>query len=225
VKRVVFGTLYGAMAKKIAETAGISEERAQEVIDKLFTRFPALEEYMNTVVTQVHTKGFVETLFGRRRRFPMQQINGFFRGMAERRAKNMKIQSTSSDIVVSSLIEIHENISQLGGRCCITVHDSVVGTIKKKNLHLAKAFFDHYCVERVSQKFPWLRVAFAYDIAVGPSYGETIALSDYLAKNAPVPASPEQEFFDELDQESLEELRDDEEEERSALAAVSSGKL
>jgi len=222
VKRVVFGILYGAMAKKIAETAGISEEAAQNVIDKLFNRFPSLKNYMDEVVAQIHTKGFVETLFGRRRRFPLQTVNGFFRGQAERRGKNMKIQSTSSDIVVAQLIEIFENIGQLGGRCCITVHDSIVGTIKKKYIGQAQAFFDYYCVERVSQKFPWLPVAFAHDVSVGSNYGETIALADYIARNPPKPMTLDQEFLQVLDEESLEELREDEEE--AALASVVSAK-
>jgi hypothetical protein len=57
---------------------------------------------------------------------------------------------------------------------------------------------------------------------VGPNYGETIALSDYIARNAPQQLTPEQEFYAELDEESLNELREDEEErrEREAVAAV-----
>lgn len=214
VKRVVFGILYGAMARKIAETAGISEEAAQQVIDKLFDRFPSLRNYMDEVCAQIHTRGFVETLFGRRRRFPLQNVNGFFRGQAERRGKNMKIQSTSSDIVVGILIEIFEHISELGGRCCITVHDSVVGTIKKKYLPQAQAFFDYYCVTRVREKCPWLPVDFAHDVTVGPSYGETIALADYMKKNPVKEMTLDQEFLDLLDQDALIELKMDDEEER-----------
>lgn len=221
VKRVVFGILYGAMAKKIAETAGISEERAQEVIDKLFERFPSLKNYMDEVVAQIHQRGFVETLFGRRRRFPLQNVNGFFRGQAERRGKNMKIQSTSSDIVIGQLIEIGEHIGELGGRLCITVHDSIVGTIKKKYIHQAQAFFDHYCVERVAQKYPWLPVKFAHDIGVGDNYGETIALDDYIKKHAPAEPDYDQRFDLEMDEDALNDLRmDDEEEQRAALAEI-----
>jgi DNA polymerase-1 len=222
VKRVVFGILYGAMARKIAETAGISEEAAQAVIDKLFLRFPSLVNYMDEVVAQIKNKGFVETLFGRRRRFPLQTVNGFFRGQAERRGKNMKIQSTSSDIVVAQLVEIFENIGQLGGRCCITVHDSIVGTIKKKHLGEAQAFFDYYCVKRVREKFPWLPVDFAHDVSVGPNYGETIALADYIKKNPPKVLTQDEEFLAELDEESLNDLREDEEEraEREAIKEI-----
>jgi DNA polymerase I-like protein with 3'-5' exonuclease and polymerase domains len=180
---------------------------------------------MDEVVAQIHTRGYVETLFGRRRRFPLQAVNGFFQGQAERRGKNMKIQSTSSDIVLAQLIEINEHIGELGGRCCITVHDSIVGTVKKKNIHQVQAFFDHYCVTRVTQKFPWLPVAFAHDISVGPNYGETIALSDYITRNAPRQLTPDQEFFAELDDEALNDLREDEDEvrEREALVAVAAG--
>lgn len=225
VKRVVFGILYGAMAKKIAETAGISEEEAQLVIDKLFNRFPSLKGYMNEVVAQIHTRGYVETLFGRRRRFPLQGVNSFFQGQAERRGKNMKIQSTSSDIVLGQLIEIDEHIHEIGGRLCITVHDSIVGTFKKKYLHQVQDFFDHYCVTRVAQKYPWLPVAFAHDIGVGPSYGETLALSDYIARVAPRELTPDQEFLEVMDEDALHDLRtDEEEEEREALAAAAAAR-
>lgn len=213
VKRVVFGILYGAMAKKIAETAGISVEAAQEVIDKLFERFPSLRNYMDEVVAQIHARGFVETLFGRRRRFPLQNVNGFFRGQAERRGKNMKIQSTSSDIVISQLVEIGQHIGELGGRLCITVHDSIVGTLKRKHIHQAQAFFDYYCVTRVREKFPWLPVDFAHDISVGENYGETIPLADYLKKVAPATLSQDQLFYAEMDEDALNDLRMSEEEE------------
>lgn len=217
VKRVVFGTLYGAMAKKIAEQIGCSVERAQEVIDKLFLRFPSLRQYMDDIVAQVASRGFVETLLGRRRRFPLAGVNGFFRGQAERRAKNMPIQSTSSDIVIGQLVEIAEHIAELGGRLCITVHDSIVGVIKKKWIRQARPFFDHYCVERVRQKCPWLPVDFAYDLGVGPNYGETVALDDYLATLAPPELSPAQAFEAELEAEAEIDLRMSEEEEERAM--------
>jgi len=227
VKRVVFGTLYGALARKIAETAGISEERAQEIIDKLFLRVMSLKGYMDETVAQIHQQGFVETLFHRRRRFPLAKVNGFFRGQAERRGKNMKIQSTSSDIVLAQLIEIDEHIHEVGGRLTLTVHDSIVGTVKKEYLSQLPAFFDHYCVKRVAEKYPWLPVAFACDVGVGPSYGETISLDKYLRQERERQLSPDEALLLELDQEALCALREDEEEtaaEQAALAAVGGGR-
>jgi DNA polymerase-1 len=225
-KRVVFGILYGAMAKKIAETAGISEEEAQKIIDGMFTKFPSLKGYMDETVAEIHQKGYVETLLGRRRRFPLQGVNGFFRGQAERRGKNMKIQSTSSDIVIGQLVELDEHMAEIGGRLCITVHDSIVATVKKKYVHQLPAFLDHYCVQRVAQKYPWLPVAFACDIEVGPSYGETTSIDRYLKAEKERNKTPEEMQIADFETEALEELRDDEEaraEAESIAAALGAG--
>ena len=216
VKRVVFGTLYGAMAKKIAETAGISMEAAQIVIDKLFARLPLLGEYMEDTVEQIHRYGFVETLFGRRRRFPLQNVNGFFRGQAERRGKNMKIQSTSSDIVMAQLVEMSEHLAEVGGRLCLTVHDSVVASVKKKYVHQLPDFLNYYAVKRVKEKFDWLPVDFACDIGVGPSYGELMPLDQYIANQTPQELSVDDALLQALDEEALNELREDEEEKAAA---------
>lgn len=222
VKRVVFGVLYGAMAKKIAETAGVTEARAQEIIDKLFIRFESLRRYMEDTVRHIHQHNFVETLFNRRRRFPLASVNGFFRGQAERRGKNMKIQSTSSDIVISQLCEVDEHLHELGGRLCLTVHDSIVGTVKKKNVHKLPEFFNYYCVQRVAEKFPWLPVSFACDLTVGPSYGEQMSVEKYLQQAPELQPTAEESWYLELEEEAINELREDEEEanEQAALAAV-----
>lgn len=221
-KRVVFGILYGAMAKKIAETAGITEEEAQKIIDGMFEKFPSIRQYMEDTVEQIHKRGFVETLLGRRRRFPLQDVNGFFRGQAERRGKNMKIQSTSSDIVLGQLIELDEHIGELGGRLCITVHDSIVATCKKTYAEQLPAFLHHYCVERVAEKYPWLPVAFAADIEVGPSYGETMSIDRFLKQERERRRTEDEMLDIDFDQEALDELREDEEEkaEREAVGAV-----
>ena len=214
MKRCVFGILYGAGARKIAETAGITEEEAQKIIDLLFAKFPSIKDYINKTHWEIHRLGYVETFFGRRRRFPLVAVNGFFRGQAERRGVNMKIQSTSSDIVLAQLIELDQHIEELGGRLLITVHDSIVSTVKKKYASQLPDFFDHYCVKRVAQKFPWMPVAFECDVGVGPSYGETMGLAAYIKQEAARPRSAEELIFSELDKEAIEELREDEEEKR-----------
>lgn len=211
VKRVVFGLLYGAMAKKIAETAQISIEEAEVIIQKLYTRFPSLPGYIDETVKFIRDNGFVETFFGRRRRFPLFSVNGFFRGQAERRGKNMKIQSTSSDIVIGQLVEINQHIGELGGKLRMTVHDSIAGSVKKRYVHQLKDFFENWCAKRIAERYPWMRVGFPWDVEVGPSYGETMALEDYL-KNVAPPEKPERQIFlEEIDEEINNELRETEE--------------
>jgi len=207
IKRVVFGVLYGAQAKKIAETAGnITPEEAQKVIDDLFAMFPSIPSWIEQTKNFIYQNGYVETFFSRRRRFPLHHVNKFFRSQGERQGVNMLIQATSNDIVLGQLVELDQHIHEVGGRLCITVHDSIVASIPKKNVQQLPDFLNYYCVKRVSEKYPWLPVPFACDIQVGPSYGETVDLGEYLKTQAAESRLTEDDTFD---QEVLDELRDE----------------
>ena len=182
VKRVVFGILYGAGPNTIAETAGIPVEEAEKVIALMFAKFPSLNRYVISTKAHINRFGYVDTFFDRRRRFPLHLVNSFFRGQAERRGVNMRIQSTSSDVVLGQLVELDEHIGDIGGRLALTVHDSLVAVVKKKYVEQLPEFLNFWCVKRVQEKYPWLPVAFACDIEAGPSYGEMIALDKYIKK-------------------------------------------
>lgn len=187
IKRVVFGILYGAGPAKIAETIGVSEKVAQELIDLLYEMFPAIKQYAIDVEKLVLARGWVETHFKRRRRFPLVSISRH-RGRAVRQARNFLVQSTSSDIVIGQLVEIDEPLrNDIGGRLLLTVHDSLVLQWPKKHLSQLKGFVKHYAEDRVTQKYPWLPVPFKADTEVGPSYGECQGLDKYIAQHVFVP--------------------------------------
>lgn len=180
VKRVVFGILYGAGAKKIAETIGISEEQAQAIIDMLFRLFPSIPGYMDRTRWELRTFGCVETYFGRRRRFAVKGATGYLRSRAERQGVNFKIQSTSSDIVMDCLIRSGPLLrNDLRGRLLITVHDSLVFQLPKKYLSQLPDFVAQHLLIKAGTKYPWLPVDFKWDYEVGPSYGELMSLSAY----------------------------------------------
>lgn len=180
IKRVVFGTLYGAGPKKIAETAGVPMQKAQEVIEALFTMFPAIRTYVEDTKMKIRKQAYLETFFGRRRRFPLHSVSSFFRSQADRRGVNMLIQSTSSDIVLGQLCELDDHIDEIGGKLGLTVHDSMVAVVPKKNVEQLPEFLTRYCVDRVTEKYPWLPVQFNCDIEVGPSYGECVPIKHYI---------------------------------------------
>ena len=187
IKRVVFGILYGAGPYKIAETIGCTEEKARELIAKLYSMFPTINQYMKDVMAAVNNRGYVETKFSRRRRFPLGTLRKF-KGRAGRQAKNFLIQSTSSDIVIGQLIEVDEHLTrEFGGRMLLTVHDSMVFEFPKKYLHQLNDFMVYYGEQRVQEKYPWLPVPFKLDIGVGPSYGECQKLDKYLTNNPYIP--------------------------------------
>jgi len=179
-KRVVFGTLYGAMAKKIAETAGISLQEAQEVIDLMFRMFPSIPAYIDMTQREVQLFRWVSTKTGRKRRFPMADMR-MFRNRCFRQAVNFKIQSTSSDIVLWVMNQIFPIIiNDLKGQFHATVHDSIVLSVQPKYVTQVNDIMREYGTDRVAKEFPWLPVPFLWDVEVGPSYGEVADISKYL---------------------------------------------
>jgi DNA polymerase I-like protein with 3'-5' exonuclease and polymerase domains/uracil-DNA glycosylase len=181
VKRVVFGILYGAGPQKIAETIGISLAQAQQLIDMLFTLFPSIKTYMAQTRWELQKFGFVETFFGRRRRFSVVGAPKYQLGRAERQTVNFKIQSTSSEIVMGRLVAVDGPLRDLGGRMLLTVHDSLGFQILKKYASQLPDFIYTHLEKGAADAHPWLPVAFKWDYEVGPSYGELKSLDAYLA--------------------------------------------
>lgn len=184
-KRVVFGTLYGAGAEKLAEQifgtlSPLRAERAQQIAFadqtrmKLFERFPAVDESIRATKIEAMRDSYVETYFGRRRRFALGHATRRDTSAAKREAVNFKIQSTASDLVLAQLIEVSKHIKELGGKLQLTVHDSMCGSIPAHNVPKLTEFFDKYIVNMVQERFDWLPVPFAYDLEVGVSYGDPV---------------------------------------------------
>jgi DNA polymerase I-like protein with 3'-5' exonuclease and polymerase domains/uracil-DNA glycosylase len=178
-KTCVFCTAYGGGPKKIGEQAEIPLDEAKQTQAFFFQSFPGIQDYIDKIKEEVKRYKKVSTLFGRYRRFPnliLDYDNSQAWNSAYREAINFKIQSTSSDLVLSQLVEIDENIAEIEGELLITVHDSYVLQVPEKNIDKLYPFFDKYITQRVAEKFAFLPVKFAYDLEIGPSYGETEAL-------------------------------------------------
>ena len=184
IKRVVFGILYGAAKKKISSIVGIPDEQAQLVIDTLFKMFPTIPEYIAITQKQVQKIGIVETFIGRRRRFDCESMPFWQKNKAERQAVNFKIQSTSSDIVLSVLAAVDAPLRRdLGGQLLNTVHDSLVMQIPKKYVSQVPDLIQEYGVRQVAAQYPWLPIQFQWDVEVGATYGDLVSAREYMAKN------------------------------------------
>lgn len=172
-KRVVFGALYGAGAFRLSTEVGCSIEEARELQQFLFQAYPKIGEYIDNTHAELQREGNrVKTLFGRVRRFKLAGLSERHAAEARREAVNFKIQSTSSDLVLSQLCEIDKYLYELDGKLLVTVHDSYVLELPTENIPKLWDFFDYWIVERIKQRFSWLPVPFAYDLEAGPSYGE-----------------------------------------------------
>jgi DNA polymerase-1 len=110
-KAVNFGIAYGQGAFGLADTLGISRNEATEIIKRYFQRFPGVRQFMESTVREGAEKGYVETLFGRRRYMAeLKSQNAMLRRAGERAAINAPIQGTASDLVRLAMIEVQRSL-------------------------------------------------------------------------------------------------------------------
>ena len=127
-KRANFGIIYGITVFGLAERLDISREEARQLIDGFFETFPRVKDYMERAKAEARQKGYVETLFGRRRYLPdINSGNATVRGFAERNAINAPIQGTAADIIKVAMIRIHERFQREGirSKMLLQVHDEL----------------------------------------------------------------------------------------------------
>jgi DNA polymerase-1 len=123
-KAVNFGIAYGQGAFGLAETLGISRTEGKDIIDRYFTRFKNVRDYIEGTIKLAHEKGYVETLFGRRRYIDeLKSTNVMLKKFGERAAINAPIQGTASDLVKKAMIEVENKVPV---RMLLQVHDELI---------------------------------------------------------------------------------------------------
>jgi len=126
-KTVNFGVLYGMSAHSLAQTLGIEYEEAVGFIERYFASFPKVRAYFDRVLEEARERGYVETLFGRRRYVPdLASRNRRVREAAERVAVNMPIQGTAADLIKLAMVRLAPRLEALGARLLLQVHDELV---------------------------------------------------------------------------------------------------
>lgn len=128
-KMVNFGIIYGISAFGLAQRLEISRQQASAIIKAYFSEFPGVKAYMERIIEEARTKGFVTTLQGRKRSFPhINSRNAILRGMEERAAINMPIQGSAAELIKQAMIAIDQYIkkTKLSVRMLMQVHDELV---------------------------------------------------------------------------------------------------
>ena len=128
-KAINFGLIYGMSAFGLGRQLHIGRHQAQEYIDKYFSRYPSVKEYMDNTRRAAAEKGFVETLFGRRLYLPeINSSNGMRRQAAERTAINAPMQGTAADIIKLAMIDVDFWLAAAGlrSKMIMQVHDELV---------------------------------------------------------------------------------------------------
>ena len=128
-KMVSYGLAYGMEAFGLGQRLGIRTDEAAEILEAYFAAFPNVQAYMDRTVAEAKTRGYTETLFGRRRRIPeLENANFRIRQAGERQAMNAAIQGLAADIFKIALIRIDAALTSasLASRLVLQVHDEVI---------------------------------------------------------------------------------------------------
>ena len=127
-KTANFGIIYGISAFGLSSRLNISRSEAKELIDGYFETFPAVKDYMEKSINEAREKGYVETLFGRKKMLAdINSKNSVVRGYAERNAINAPIQGTAADIIKIAMIRIAARFEKenLKSQMILQVHDEL----------------------------------------------------------------------------------------------------
>ncbi|HEL0120685.1 TPA: DNA polymerase I [Streptococcus equi subsp. zooepidemicus] len=169
-KAVNFGIVYGISDFGLSNNLGIPRKQAKAYIDTYFERYPGIKAYMERVVREAKDKGYVETLFKRRRQLPdinSRQFN--LRSFAERTAINSPIQGSAADILKIAMINLDQALVAGGfeTKMLLQVHDEIVLEVPNHELAAVKELVKETMESAVNLAVP-LRV----DESAGKSWYE-----------------------------------------------------
>ena len=169
-KRANFGIIYGITVFGLSERLNISRDESKLLLDGFFETFPKVKDYMERAKEEARQKGYVTTLFGRRRYLPdINSQNATVRGFAERNAINAPIQGTAADIIKVAMIRIHERFLREGirSKMILQVHDELNFSVYPEE----KGRVEQIVIEEMQNAIP-LHVPLVADSGFGQNWLE-----------------------------------------------------
>ena len=167
-KTINFATIYGQGALALSRQLGITLDEAKAFIKHYFERFAGVRAWLDKTVEAARQRGFVETLFGRRRYIPeLRDRNFSIRAFGERTATNSPLQGSAADLIKIAMIRIHAALSEagLGAKMLLQVHDELVFEIPEAEWSVAGAL-----VKREMEGVANLRVPLVVSIGAGKNW-------------------------------------------------------
>jgi len=169
-KTANFGMIYGISSFGLSQRLSISRTDAKELIDGYFNTYKGVKEYMENCIKNARDKGWVSTIFDRKRYLTdIKSNNATVRGLAERNAINAPIQGSAADVIKLAMIKIHEELStkNLNSKMIIQVHDELVLEVYKPEIEQVKEI-----VKRSMTQVAKLSVPLDVEIGIGNNWLE-----------------------------------------------------
>lgn len=167
-KAVNFGIVYGISDYGLSQNLNITRKEAKEYIDTYFERFPGVKKFIDDIIREAKDKGYVETLFHRRRYLPEINSKNFnLRSFAERTAMNTPIQGSAADILKMAMIEMNKRIKEnnMQATMLLQVHDEVIFEVPEHEIEQLEKL-----VEEVMENTVKLSVPLKVDSSYGNSW-------------------------------------------------------
>lgn len=169
-KTANFGIIYGISAFGLSQRLNISRSEAKQLIEQYFETYPGVKKYMLESIAIAREKGYIETMFGRKRVLSdINSRNSIVRGMAERNAINAPIQGTAADIIKIAMIKIARILKseKLNSKMILQVHDELDFEVPENEIELVKNVIKNEMENAVSLSIPLI-----VEVGVGKNWLE-----------------------------------------------------
>jgi len=169
-KTLNFGVIYGMSVGGFAQATGFPTDKAKVFIKKYFDEFSGVARYVDDIKKEAAERGYVETLFGRKRFIPEINSSAWnLRAAAERMAINMPVQGTAADLIKMAMVEIAKSnkLSAIGSKLLLQVHDELVFEVPEKEVEAAAGQ-----IREIMENIYELAVPLKIEIKAGENWGE-----------------------------------------------------
>lgn len=170
-KAVNFGIVYGISDFGLAEQLGIKRKEAKQYIDSYLEKYHGIEKFMEEEIEKAKEKGYVETMFHRRRYIPEVTSNNYMvRKFGDRVAMNAPIQGTAADIMKIAMIEVYHELNNrnLKSKIVLQIHDElIIEALESEKEEVSRILRE--CMERAAE----LSVQLEVDLQEGKTWYQT----------------------------------------------------
>ena len=151
-KAVNFGIVYGISDFGLAEQIGVSRKEAKNYIEQYLEKYNGIDNFMKESVEEAKEKGYVETLFNRRRYIPELKSNNYMvRQFGARVAMNTPIQGTAADIMKIAMVKLNRELenTDIDAKIILQIHDELLLEVKQEDKEKAKKMLQD-CMENAA---------------------------------------------------------------------------
>ena len=128
-KAVNFGIVYGISEFGLSEQTGINRREAKDFMEQYLEHYSGIKNYMDDIVNEAKSKGYIDTTFGRRRYIPELKSNNYMvRKFGERVAMNTPVQGTAADIMKIAMINVYRKLKEekMEAKIVLQIHDELL---------------------------------------------------------------------------------------------------